>query len=679
MAVYNSRSITFHSIIDAEWKESGTMLALLFASAVSDCSAHQIYPGVRQLLKFLSSFKTDSPFQFFGRESLLDFPKARDFEDFRGQIIDYLLGEFIPDLPILIVAAVAIVLLLSTTISICVCCQPRTSSAPSACSVISWIILSLIFVASLVSCVPVIAYAHTFPDFSRIPLLVDESVTEIRSFTAQFLGDLRQQFGETFVRFAAPAVLYPNLTIVEQFNVTLPGLVEAVRKTGIEFHPPTPPLHQNLTELEAAFQAMRSSIESWEFWVIGKSLRPILKPFLDFDWTFLLRLEDLLEDFQEVAIPRAAPRFATDHWYYENLAVLVYVFFALAIVLFVLQTMTFSMQNGFSRCFVVANNPISLVVAAAVGLVGVIATTVGVAMWRVCDEPDRFSAVYLSSKAQFQGIGLEPISRLAFSNPDENLYGTLHLGRFLNFTSRFGLVNIHDLAGIDKHSVTITSRIQKAIDDFNMTFSASKQSFVDYLHLFIVQTLTLRARRDVNGDASSRLTELENFVYELLGVVGTQIPQCILAARSMNDSQSSAQFIEILKTFTSNAQSLIEEPSTSLLCCPMRRIQQRFCRESGTMIGSFGIFAHFYLISLIGFTIVLLVRRRGMLTVRDPEGTGDRPRSAAVRTTSPPATEPPAFRSTVESQRPPPVPEADSDSSPSTSFDMYEQSRPGIL
>jgi hypothetical protein len=62
----------------------------------------------------------------------------------------------------------------------------------------------------------------------------------------------------------------------------------------------------------------------------------------------------------------------------------------------------FSMPNRFSRCFVIANNPILLVLTGAIGVCGVIMTAVGVAMWGVCEEPHRFSGAYLSAKVSLK-------------------------------------------------------------------------------------------------------------------------------------------------------------------------------------------------------------------------------------------------------------------------------------
>ena len=79
--------------------------------------------------------------------------------------------------------------------------------------------------------------------------------------------------------------------------------------------------------------------------------------------------------------------------------------------------------------------------------------------------------------------------------------------------------------------------------------------------------------------------------------------------RDMYFQKSSDVFIPSLINFTNQVDIY-----TSSFCCPVRETKKVFCKDTASTFSCFSIFAHFYVLSLIGFGIVLCFRRQGMLS-----------------------------------------------------------------
>jgi hypothetical protein len=116
---------------------------------------------------------------------------------------------------------------------------------------------------------------------------------------------------------------------------------------------------------------------------------------------------------------------------------------ALTITLFVAQTVTFATGTPFSRCCAIANNPIALLLALIIGIIGCAATAAGVAMSEVCERSNDFAAIYLSPQARFAMLGIERLPAAVFM-PDNGLYESLDIIDLVTFKetipSRFSSV-----------------------------------------------------------------------------------------------------------------------------------------------------------------------------------------------------------------------------------------------
>jgi hypothetical protein len=104
-----------------------------------------------------------------------------------------------------------------------------------------------------------------------------------------------------------------------------------------------------------------------------------------------------------------------------------------------------------------------------------------------------------------------------------------------------------------------------------------------------------------------------------MAIVRKEIPQQILAAASLGEVQTGAALAGQLAA-ASNFLKRWDLPS-AVLACPLREVKAHFCGAAGTAVASAGVAAHLYLLALVGFGVVLCVRRRGMLPAIVPVST----------------------------------------------------------
>jgi hypothetical protein len=95
----------------------GFMLFLCLAPFLfAACDDHNInnFPG--KVMKFLGTFKGSTSFKLFGSDAFGRFPRADNFQVFKSQIGNYLFGELVPAVPILMFTGAAFVAFAASSI-----------------------------------------------------------------------------------------------------------------------------------------------------------------------------------------------------------------------------------------------------------------------------------------------------------------------------------------------------------------------------------------------------------------------------------------------------------------------------------------------------------------------------------------------------------------------------------
>jgi hypothetical protein len=627
------------------------MFITLCVLALSDCEDHEIVVVIDDILRFLSSMKVEVAYSFFGLQSQFDFPRALTFNDFKADIIPYMLGEVIPTLPMLIIAVVAVVYFLIMVFVGCVCCRPRESTRPSCCLVSFWVFFTIIFLGSGVPWYPLIVHVDSFVDnFPKIPVIFSDAVSNVRIAWNEYYKNISSAYNKTFRAIAAPAVLSQNYGCARVVSLRngLEGAIQQAEQNGAQFSGlDVDGFHEAVEKIDETCQNFRESVSD-DLKGNMSFVYPILSDILQSPGLFPVRLETLL-DIVENDVGTVAPSFATDTWYYKNFAYASYGLIGLLVLIYIFQTVAFSTRTCCSRCCVLANNPIGLLIALIIGGVGIAATACGVAIAEVCHHSEDFASIYLSSNVAFSILGLEDLQPAAFAE-NGGLYNALGLGHLFRFACR-------------NCTYLKTSQWFPAIDE-SANFQEPMATVLAHLKGVVNGIIRNRKLISPADEFSSTFLELaETHAFSLMDVIGKEIPQQIVVGRSLDEQQTRDDF----DNDTDALLAILAESglSTSMLGCPLRQMKESFCTDAGSIIGSFGVTAHLYVVALIGFGVLLCIRRRGML---------------------PPAFDPPSVPSPSRSREtmrfidgpstagsPPP------EDSSSTSFDMYQQQRAGVV
>ena len=415
----------------------------------------------------------------------------------------------------------------------------------------------------------------------------------------------------------------------------------------------------------------------------------IFDPFQD----FLSKAESQLVQYETYKLDDISTSFDTNTslytacFYALNIIGLI-----LAIIYYIFQTLTFSMQNSFSRCCVVSIFPISIIVTALVGILGIVSTAVSCSIGDVCELSDLFASQYFMAKPDFiQNINYFYLTNNLFSMPNNSLYTAV------NGSSAIPLRTIENST-----RELLTSSVDLSYTDFNVEIP---QNLIDFDPNSYMDSITSLNRIVANayGQAirnncnSTVISYFQNFL-NVVSEVKVQIEygynlqvNAIQSLNTANPEQAKAELTSNLPTILSNLESfsLSNEIDTYPFCCPLRRNKEIFCTQTGGTFSDFAIFAHFYLISLVAFGGLLCCRRTGMLSSDDDQSyveTQKRPAGKNVKSRkrreelSEMSVDDISQASRTRNFQNPLSESSDESSQTSNSgFDLYQQSKTGVM
>ena len=132
-----------------------------------DGTDHDTPNEVKGLVSWYVSWKPEKSLNLFGKNSQYQINPAENFSDYADQLVNFIIGEAYGCIPITIIAIIAIICAIVVT-SLCACsCVPHRSTSPGLCSIIAYVIFSLIFALSLIYYCFNIYYTICFSKFYK--------------------------------------------------------------------------------------------------------------------------------------------------------------------------------------------------------------------------------------------------------------------------------------------------------------------------------------------------------------------------------------------------------------------------------------------------------------------------------------------------------------------------------
>lgn len=623
------------------------MLIYFFLQLISsDCADYNTPSASRSFINSLRSLKSSKSMLLFGIDSFTDFPIVSSFEDLKDKVLPFLMGEFYTNFLILILGLVGFFFFLSCTILITTCCTPRERSKPGFfTTIIWWIIFSILYLVSIIYFILSIAYAPTFiNNFPKIPEIVQNSFPQIISSTNQYI----RKYEENAIQFLDNVEsVYPSMallmadtetTTVQTFINHLQKLKDTIDRTSStlnycgegEGKVDCSHLNNFINYFQPQFEKIVGSVIKFKEGtntvdVYRQNLLsiPILYDFASLNW---IEAQMTITKFRFEEVEKSKKSFDTNRSYVKaplkgvNVVLLI-----LVVAFYVFQTITFFTQSSFSRCCVISIYPISMVASVGITIVGIFATSVSCAVGDVCADSTRFVSQYFFLRNESQKYPFPLYNPNLFNSPDNDLFAAIG-GEYI--------FNFNDIITIEKTSLDKNDELNITgnLLDFNVQdyfqdkeIYTNSQTMDELMNLYEVLGKSYsQTIYDENNDGSSILEEIRN-IFEVISDVNYKYDLQIHALDMIKTylykpidrnykeeyfTESKNIYIPNLRSYTSNNQGI----NTSSFCCPVRQTKKIFCKDTSATFSCFSIFAHFYILSLIGFGIVLCFRRQGMLS-----------------------------------------------------------------
>ena len=610
------------------------LLSIFLQFIKSDCKDYEIPSHSRSFINSLRSLKSSKSMLLFGIDSYADFPIVSSFEELKEKVLPFIMGQFYTNFLIFILGLVAFFFFISCTILITTCCTPRERSKPGFfTTIIWWIIFSILFLVSIIYFILSIAYAPNFiNNFHEIPEIVQNSFTNIINDTNLFISKYKDKVLELFTENENAAV-YPSFALLmhNRTTTTVQTFVEHLHllRETIEYDNDNFSLLEDFaSDFNSSLTTLASEVKDFiglqnsntiTIYEQNRLTIPVLYDFSTLKWT---DAQTTINHFRFNEIEKSKKSFDTNRDYVKiplkciNIIILI-----LVIAFYVFQTITFFTQTAFSRCCAISIYPISIVASVGITIFGIFATSVSCSIGDICSDSSRFVSQYFFIRNESRLNYPIPIyNPQLFDSPNNNLFTSIG-GQYL--------INFEDIIQIENVSSNINNNIN--MNGRTPTFDIPEEQNYSYIYDELIKLYNKLAFNytEASLQNSTELEKLTRFIRNVFDVISDvnyrysiqfnalktivnsykDIIDITPDYRDMYFQKSSDVFIPSLINFTNQVDIY-----TSSFCCPVRETKKVFCKDTASTFSCFSIFAHFYVLSLIGFGIVLCFRRQGMLS-----------------------------------------------------------------
>lgn len=621
------------------------------------CNDHFLPQASRILIELLGKMKGKTSIKIFGKETLPQIPKTSSYFEIKHYSLNFVMGQFYPQLIIFILSAICFIITLILTIFIYFSCTPDTSSKPGFCFIFWWIFFSLFYGVSL---------SYYILGILKTPFFLDNypKIIDIIKNASLDLGNSYSQFAHSYFDLSSSYFSGENGSfgsfstlitdekkeksvwktdslskMIDQLLLSISSNIsELINSKAISSNCNKIDLKSlqviNFPTLKAISNSLNNITNSLtiidnennkDIQSLGNSLKNILNDFINIPTKNpFINFPLFITNYVDIEIQKAIPSFSTNNNYYKSMRYLVYVVFCLLVIFYVFQTITFSMNNSFSRCFVVANQPISMIISLVIGIIGVISTSISCSISDLCLDSTEFATNFYFGKNEYRNLGLPKSNHeLIFNSEDRYLYNVINISNIANFSQPTSEIKKKlEAINIPSGITTFSSDLNQSNHELNSLYQKVLlndiifvANYSSYIRREIISTGC--ASENERNYADSIIKDLN----QLNSIIQYEIPLLIKAINSFliyNESISKELFISSFSSeeylnLATNSSTL----TSSLFTCPLRCSKKYFCEETGGTFSYFAIFSHFYIISLIGFTLLLLFRRKSMLSPYD--------------------------------------------------------------
>ncbi|OHS95874.1 hypothetical protein TRFO_10283 [Tritrichomonas foetus] len=676
------------------------MLIFFLAQFIScACEDHNLPTAVRALIELIRKMKGSTPLRLFGKDTIQSIPQTSNFTELKQQALNFTMGQFFPQIVVFILSLAAFILTLVFTIFICICCLPIRSTRPGFCITFWWVIFSLFFGVSIAYYILAIIETPKFiDDYPKITEIIDSATVDLKSsfmnLTENYFNLSTSTFSEADGSFGAPSVfvnengwkidsLLSSMTNYNNFlNDTIQYINDQISIQKCTYSNISSLNADSLPSLQNSLQNVSETIKKIDLenggniLTFARNARNILVDYINLlsndPW---VNVPTILDEYRDVELEKAIPSFNTDNSYYKAMEICLYIVFCLLVIYYILQTVAVCMRNDYSRCCVIANMPFSLIAAIIIGVIGIVTTSMACSISEVCDDSSTFAANYYSGKEAFKSTSMPPLQVALFDLDDATLYDLLSFEYFANFSRE---VNFNAVSAPAKPANFFG--LKTSAD--NLKIELNKSFIINTDLLQVIETALTMRRQMITMNCGSNildnLTQVINTANIFYFLMNYDLPLVQTAANSFTNYNGEASKNQFVNSFSNLAYKQIfdneETLGTSKFTCPLRSSKQIFCKETGGTFAYLAVFAHFYLVSLIGFSSLLCCRRKGMISAMyDDEPVNQRnkaPRKNMIWSQNYIISSSSSSSSTMSSKR---------YSSDSDSFDMFQQSRAGVL
>ena len=596
--------------------------------------------------------KGKDPIKIFGKETLPQIPKTSSYSELKRNSLNFVMGQFYPQLIVFILGIISFIITFILTIFIVFCCIPEKSSRPGFCIIFWWGFFSLFLGVSFSYYILGTLKTPLFiDDYPKIIEVIGNASINLKSSYSQFVNNYyslsSQFFSKKSGSFGSLAVLvtdgsnskylwqtdylsiqmnqllseisssiselYNNKIISQKCNnIVFEYLKEINLKSGNN-------IIKSLNNMTISLNEINENNDQ-NVQPLGKNLQNVLSNYINIPFkepfsSFPL----LLDNYFNVDIQKAVPSFSTDNNYYKSMRYLVYIIFCLLVIFYICQTVALCMTNSYSRCFVIANQPISMIISLVIGIIGIVTTSISCSISDLCLESTEFASNFYSGKPDYKSLGFSTIDKeLVFNSESNNLYYLLNISDIVNFGKTNSEIR-NKLEDINLPNITTFSeRLYQSNQE--LKDSLTQKNLINNLSFLISSSFDVKRDIIISNCASiNEINIIDSIIKnanQLNIILQNEIPLISTAAESflLYDDTSSRDLF--LSSFSAKSYLEIVTSSssltTSLFTCPLRSSKKIFCDETGGTFSYFAIFSHFYLISLIGFTIILLYRRKNI-------------------------------------------------------------------
>ena len=609
-----------------------------------ECPDYKIPSASRSFINTLRSLKSSRTMLLFGVDSYADFPVVSSFEELKEKVLPFLMGQFYTNFLIIILGLVAFFFFLSCTILITTCCTPRERSKPGFfTTIIWWIIFSILYLVSIIYFILSIAYAPKFiNNFHEIPDVVQNSFSQIINDVNTYISKYEKNAID-ILNGTGTGSVYPSLALlmenrstskIDAFIYHLDVLKDTLIKVneslcnfdGNSEQPNCAFLNQYVSTFKENLMDININtfIENSNVRAIYRqnSLTiPVMYDFSNLKW---IDAQMAITKYRFDEVEKSKKSFDTDRDYVNiplkcfNIIILI-----LVIIFYVFQTITFFTQWEFSRCCVISIFPIAMVTSVGIAIFGIFATSVSCAIGDVCAESSRFVSQYFFLRNETRlNFPFPAYNPGLFDSPNENLFTAIGGEYIFNFNDMIDYENTTNVSNLEiRAPYNLDCAVPGIINGDGFSYS---EIYTELMKLYEALGNDYSKSVMEGKDTTDVLNEIRN-VFEVISDVNYKYHLLFnvieIIKAFYNESwtssgyikeyfdKSKSEFIPKLQNFT-----LQKQVNTASFCCPVNQVKKIFCQDTSATFSCFSIFAHFYLLSLIGFGIVLCFRRQGMLS-----------------------------------------------------------------